>query len=152
MPPTTRCRRRRSAELHERFADWLAAHDLVEGAEIVGYHLEQAHGYRSELDSSDPAIEGLARRASDQLAAAGRGAVDRGDFNAARSLLRRAVDLLPERDESRLALAPELAEALAESGTRTRRWRVVSEARAALDPRTRAQATVMTATMALVGG
>ena len=33
LPKATR------AELHERFADWLAQHDLVESDEIVGYHL-----------------------------------------------------------------------------------------------------------------
>ena len=38
------------AELHERFAEWLSAHDLVESDEIVGYHLEQAHRYRVELE------------------------------------------------------------------------------------------------------
>ena len=46
LPKATR------AELHERFADWLSSHDLVEGDEIVGYHLEQAHRYRAELDGS----------------------------------------------------------------------------------------------------
>ena len=40
LPKATR------AELHERFADWLSQHDLVERDEIVGYHLEQAHRYR----------------------------------------------------------------------------------------------------------
>ena len=44
LPKATR------AELHERFADWLSTHELVERDEIVGYHLEQAHRYRSELD------------------------------------------------------------------------------------------------------
>jgi class 3 adenylate cyclase len=39
LPKATR------AELHERFADWLAQHDLVERHEILGYHLEQ-HRYR----------------------------------------------------------------------------------------------------------
>src|SRR6185369_1089118 len=41
LPKATR------AELHERFADWLATHQLVERNEIVGYHLEQAHRYRA---------------------------------------------------------------------------------------------------------
>ena len=54
LPKATR------AELHEQFADWLSTHDLVEGDEIVGYHLEQAHRYRSELDPEDPALHGLA--------------------------------------------------------------------------------------------
>ncbi len=39
------------ADLHERFADWLAEHgaDLVELDELLGYHLEQAHRFRQEL-------------------------------------------------------------------------------------------------------
>ena len=109
LPKATR------AELHERFADWLARHDLVEGDEIVGYHLEQAHLYRRELDSSDPALARLAARVSDHLAAAGRGAMDRGDFNAGRSLFRRASGILAEDDPRRSALAPDLALALWES-------------------------------------
>ncbi len=145
LPKVTR------AELHERFADWLSGHELVEGDEIIGYHLEQAHRYRSELDGSDPALDGLARRASDHLAAAGRGALDRGDFNAGRFLLRRAVDLLPEHDEARLALAPDFAASLFESGL-DQAWDVLSEARAAVDPETRARATVQMATWSLVGG
>ena len=84
LPKATR------AELHERFADWLAQHDLVESDEIVGYHLEQAHRYRLELDTGDPALAGLAERAAGALSAAGLGAMDRGDWVAARSLLRRA--------------------------------------------------------------
>ena len=106
LPKATR------AELHERFAEWLSGHDLVESDEIVGYHLEQAHRYRAELDGSDAALDGLARRASACLAAAGRGALERGDFNAGRSLFGRATSLLPEHDEARLALAPDYADAL----------------------------------------
>ncbi len=144
LPKATR------AELHERFADWLASHELIEGDEIVGYHLEQAHRYRAELDPGDSALAGLAGRASGNLADAGRGAFDRGDFNAGRSLLRRASALLPERDEARLALAPDFAVALFESGDDG--WTVLSEAAKAGDARTRARATVTMATWALVGG
>jgi class 3 adenylate cyclase len=145
LPKATR------AELHERFADWLSTHDLVEGDEIVGYHVEQAFRYRSELDGKDPMLGGLARRASHHLATAGRGALDRGDFNAGRSLLRRAVDLLPKGDEARLALAPDFSAALFESGM-DQAWDMLAEAQTALDPRTRARATVQMATWALVGG
>jgi class 3 adenylate cyclase/tetratricopeptide (TPR) repeat protein len=145
LPKATR------AELHEQFADWLSMHDLVEGDEIVGYHLEQAHRYRSELDGSDPMLDGLARRTSDHLGTAGRGALDRGDFNAGRSLLRRAVDLLAQGDEARLALAPDFSAALFESGI-DQAWDVLVEAQAAIDPRTRARAMVQMATWALVGG
>ena len=54
LPKATR------AELHERFADWLATHDLVERDEIVGYHLEQAHRYRAELAPDDSELADLA--------------------------------------------------------------------------------------------
>ena len=101
LPKATR------AELHEQFADWLSTHDLVEGDEIVGYHLEQAHRYRSELDGTDPALPELARRASDHLVSAGRAALDRERLQC------RAV-ALPARDRP----APERrrAKALAGSG------------------------------------
>jgi class 3 adenylate cyclase len=84
------------AELHERFADWLERHgDLVELDEIVGYHLEQAAGYRRELGR--PA-EDVAARAGDRLAAAGRRALWREDRRAARALLERALGLTrPQR-------------------------------------------------------
>ena len=134
------------AELHEQFADWLSTHDLVEGDEIVGYHLEQAHRYRAELDGSDAALDGLARRASAYLAAAGRGALERGDFNAGRSLFGRASILLPEDDEARLALAPDYADALLESNY-DEAWTLLSNAREAVDPGTRAHAAVSMATM-----
>jgi class 3 adenylate cyclase len=142
LPKATR------AELHERFAEWLSGHDLVESDEIVGYHLEQAHRYRAELDGSDAALDGLARRASARLAAAGRGALERGDFNAGRSLFGRATSLLPEHDEARLALAPEYADALFESNL-GEAWKALSQAREAVDPGTRAHAAV---SMATTGG
>jgi class 3 adenylate cyclase len=144
LPKATR------AELHERFADWLSRHDLVERDEIVGYHLEQAHRYRAELDAADLALDELARRASTHLADAGLGAVDRGDFNAGRSLLGRAAALLPEHDEARLALAPDLAGVLFETNADAA-WSVLSAASEASDPRTRARAMVAMATWALTG-
>ena len=51
LPKATR------AELHERFADWLAVNGtaLVELDEILGYHLEQAYRYREELGPLDDA-------------------------------------------------------------------------------------------------
>ena len=110
LPKATR------AELHEQFATWLSTHELVEGDELVGYHLEQAHRYRAEMNPGDEALPRLAARASERLAAAGTGALDRADFNAGVSLLRRASAVLPVGDQRRLALAPELAAALGESG------------------------------------
>ena len=79
------------AELHARFADWLETHaELVELDELVGYHLERAVGYRQELGQP---VDGLAERAGDRLAAAGRRALWREDRRTAHALLERALDL-----------------------------------------------------------
>jgi class 3 adenylate cyclase/tetratricopeptide (TPR) repeat protein len=85
--------KRLRASLHERLADWVerrAGDRLVEFEEIVGYHLEQAHGYRAELGGADA---GLAARAAARLAAAGRRALWRGDERAAANLLERSLTL-----------------------------------------------------------
>jgi class 3 adenylate cyclase/tetratricopeptide (TPR) repeat protein len=86
LPKTAR------TDLHQRFAAWLDQHGraLVALDEIVGYHLEQAAHYTQELGSRDHA---LAERAGDRLAAAGRLALWRGDYQAAAPLLERALDL-----------------------------------------------------------
>jgi len=104
------------AELHERFADWLATHDLVESDEIVGYHLEQAHRYRAELDAQDSALLGLGHRASDRLASAGAGAMDRGDWGAAQLFYERSRGLLFDDDARRSKVAFELTYVLLETG------------------------------------
>jgi class 3 adenylate cyclase len=89
LPKATR------AELHERFADWLEqnAPQLVELDEIVGYHLEQAYTYRSELGPLDDAARALAPRAAERLLAAAKRALDRSDLPAAQSLVPRSVAL-----------------------------------------------------------
>ena len=146
LPKATR------AELHERFADWLATHELVEGDEIVGYHLEQAHRYRSELDASDPELPRLAARVSVHLAAAGRGAMDRGDFDAGRSLFRRASTILAEDDPRRLALTPDLALALLESDDLEEAQAALGRARLSADPVIAATATVVENSFDFFGG
>jgi class 3 adenylate cyclase len=80
------------ADLHERFATWLAERvgNLVEPTEILGFHLEQAAGYKAELGQTDPE---LATRATGYLATAGRRALWRGDKRAAAPLLERALNL-----------------------------------------------------------
>jgi class 3 adenylate cyclase/tetratricopeptide (TPR) repeat protein len=95
LPKATR------AELHERYAAWLQGRDnqLVELDELVGHHLEQAVRYGHELGRSET---GLATRAGEQLAAAGIRAASRSDYPASRTLLTRALELLP-RDHSRRA-------------------------------------------------
>jgi len=107
------------SDLHERFADWLetALGDrLDEYLPILAYHLEQAARYRRELDATDPSLSGLAHRAAGQLAAAGEGALDRGDFIASANLLGRAVALLDTDDPQALAMRLTLGEALAWEG------------------------------------
>jgi class 3 adenylate cyclase/tetratricopeptide (TPR) repeat protein len=139
------------AELHERFADWLSTHDLVEGDEIVGYHLEQAHRYRSELDESDPRLGELGGRAAEHLTAAGNGAMDRGDWAAARTLLRRARALLPPGDDRRALLAPELSIALQETGEADEALAAAEEASRANNPIARARGMVALADLAVLG-
>jgi class 3 adenylate cyclase/tetratricopeptide (TPR) repeat protein len=126
------------ADLHESFAEWLEQHgaELVEVDEILGYHLEQAWRYRSELGApTDPELMAAARK---RLEAASRRALLRSDYTAALNLIDRALALVPP-GEIELALeidrldalffggqarvgyvsAGELAERAASSGHRT---------------------------------
>ena len=106
------------AELHERFATWLermAGDRAAEYDEILGYHLEQAQRYQSELGRSSDA-QRLAALAGARLAAAGSRAQARGDMPAAVGLLTRATRLLPAEDSGRLLLLSELAAAFIEAG------------------------------------
>jgi predicted ATPase len=113
--------KRTRAELHERFVDWAEPINRergreIEFEEILGYHLEQAHRYRSELGPIDAPARALGLRASTKLASAGRRAFGRGDAPAAANLLQRAVAVLPELDPIRVELLTELAEAEIEQG------------------------------------
>jgi class 3 adenylate cyclase/tetratricopeptide (TPR) repeat protein len=104
------------AALHERYADWLeqrAGDRVGEYHEILGYHLEQAHGYRVELGTADPA---LAARAGHHLGAAGRRAAGRSDYPTAESLLGRAGLLLAPDDLERLGLMRSYAWVIAQVG------------------------------------
>ncbi|MDP9284939.1 MAG: hypothetical protein M3P41_08320 [Actinomycetota bacterium] len=103
------------AELHERFADWLAEHgrDLVELDEILGYHLEQACRFRAELGVADDGS--LAVAALRRLEAAGRRALLRDDVPAAVNLLQRALALVPS-DRFETILEVDLLEAVFVSG------------------------------------
>jgi class 3 adenylate cyclase/tetratricopeptide (TPR) repeat protein len=136
LPKATR------AELHEHFADWLSTQGLVEGDEIVGYHLEQAHRYRQELDAEDPSLDRLAARAAERLVSAGTAAMDRGDWNATRSLLRRARALLPEGSDARAELGPDLFLALLETGEAEEADAIAAEATNARDPVLRARGAI----------
>jgi class 3 adenylate cyclase/tetratricopeptide (TPR) repeat protein len=107
------------AELHERFADWLAealGDGRADGDEIVGYHLEQAFRYRAELGPVDARARQLADRAARLLIAAGRRAQERSDVAATVNLYGRAAKLLEPDDTTRVAILPELGRALSENG------------------------------------
>ena len=89
------------AELHEAFADWLESNArLVEQDEIVGYHLEQAARYRTELDPDDAGAVELAQRAAERLGAAGISAFDRTDLHATRNL---SIERAPSWTKARCA-------------------------------------------------
>jgi class 3 adenylate cyclase/tetratricopeptide (TPR) repeat protein len=118
------------ADLHERFADWLARRP-GEWDEIVGYHLEQAYHLRARLGTLGEAPANLAARAGERLGSAGRRALGLGDMPAALTLLGRAADLLPEASSERLQLLPALAEAARETGDLVRANDILREATAA---------------------
>ena len=105
LPKATR------ADLHEQFAYWLEKHggQLVELDEILGYHLEQACRYRSELGAAENAV--LKEQARGRLTAAARRAWLRGDVQAVVNLVERAIALVPE-DEIDLKLELQLLDAL----------------------------------------
>jgi class 3 adenylate cyclase/tetratricopeptide (TPR) repeat protein len=113
--------KRARANLHERFVAWAEPVNRERGREaefeeILGYHLEQAVRYRSELGPLDASGKELAIRAAKKLESAGRRAISRGDIPAAANLLRRATTLLEPDSEARIGLAIELAYVLLEDG------------------------------------
>jgi class 3 adenylate cyclase/tetratricopeptide (TPR) repeat protein len=124
------------AALHEQFAAWLDAHvHLVEQDEIAGYHLEQAARYREEIGSPDAAV---AEEAFRRLAAAGQAALGRSDWNGARSLIRRAVALLPVGHQARADVLPDYYFTLIESADWDGARVVVAELQGSQDERARA--------------
>ncbi|HYM64100.1 MAG TPA: hypothetical protein VES61_05420 [Gaiellaceae bacterium] len=119
------------ADLHERLATWFERLDMsrsLQHDEIVGYHLEQAFRYKTELGPANAETELLARSAGERLAAAGRRAYLRGDTPATVNLLGRAGDLLPARYPGRLELLPDLGAALMEAGDLERASILLDEA------------------------
>ncbi|MDX2380831.1 MAG: AAA family ATPase, partial [Acidimicrobiia bacterium] len=96
----------RRADLHLRVAEWIeevGASDAAEQQVTIGYHLEQAHDYRTQLDIADEETVAIGRRAAQMLGAAAARALERDDVAAAGSLAVRAVARLDadatERDE-----------------------------------------------------
>lgn len=138
------------AALHERLADWIEARSggrAGEFAEILGFHLEQAHRALLELGPTTERAEALGRRAGAALGSAGERAYDRGDMTGAVSLLSRASDVLPQDDPTRLKLLPRLAFALMETGDFGSLQAVVAElgqaATASGDPGLQAHAVIL---------
>ena len=118
---TTACSSATRANLHERFANWAEQVNRdrqreTEYEEILGYHLEQAYRYLFQLGPIDDHARTIGERAAAKLAATGRRAFERGDMAAAANLLERATSLLEPLDPRRLALFPELGEALLQIG------------------------------------
>ncbi len=103
--------KRRRADLHVAYADWLFGREDPGSAadEIVGYHLEQAYEYRSQLGrAGDDRHRELAARASGHLSDAGRRALATGDRGGASNLLERAVALRTKTDPDRAGLLIDL--------------------------------------------
>ena len=110
------------------WADGVNREGGVEYEEILGYHLEQAHRYLSELGPLDERGRAIGVDASSRLALSGQRAFARGDVPAAANLLGRAVALLPENDPARLELLPDFGEALLQVGRFDEAQAVLDEA------------------------
>jgi class 3 adenylate cyclase/tetratricopeptide (TPR) repeat protein len=111
--------KRARATFHVRFVEWADSVNREGGTEyeeILGYHLEQAHRYLSELGPLDDHGRSLGADGSRRLASAGRRAFARGDVPAAANLLGRSAALLPEDSAPRLELLPDHGEALLQLG------------------------------------
>jgi DNA-binding SARP family transcriptional activator len=114
------------AELHEHAADSLDRRNAVD--ELVGFHLEQAYVYRTEVGRIDDRARRLARGAGDRLDRAGIRAWKRADAPAAVNLLTRATDLLPREDPRRRELLCELGIAARNAGHQDEFVRFLEEA------------------------
>jgi tetratricopeptide (TPR) repeat protein len=113
--------KRARASMHVDFVRWSdeVNADCDRGREfeaILGYHLEQAYRYLSELGPIDPVGAAIGSDGAQRLASAGHRAFGRGDMHAAVNLLRRSTALLPETHPDRLRLMPDLGEGLMQLG------------------------------------
>jgi len=98
--------KRRRADLHLLFADWLEEKlgpALAEASEIVGYHLEQVSMLRGELGPLDDETRAVGGRAAATLDRAGRRGLSRGDAAVALNLFTRAAALAPD-EEARIEI------------------------------------------------
>ena len=97
------------AGLHELHVGWLeakAGERAGEYDEIIGYHLEQAFRYHTDLGTLDGDSGALGRRAAERLGTAGRRAFLRSDALAGVNLISRAVAMLSPADPLRVDLVP----------------------------------------------
>jgi tetratricopeptide (TPR) repeat protein len=120
--------KRTRGDLHEQYAHWLeekAGGWEIGYEEVLGYHFEQAYRYGAELGIANDAV-GV--RAGRLLASAGRRALGRSDMAAAKGLLSRAAELLPEDDPERIERLIGLGVALRELGEFERAAEVNDEA------------------------
>jgi DNA-binding SARP family transcriptional activator len=113
------------AELHRRHAEWLGAQADAQD-ELIGYHLEQAAAFLSELGTPS---HDVAAAAGHRLGAAGIRAWKQGDAKTANPLFERAIALLPEAEPYRLELMCELGQTLRLGGRFERAEAVLTEAR-----------------------
>ena len=140
--------KRARADFHERFVVWADEVNRDRGAEfeeILGYHLEQAWTYLSELGPLDDRGRALGEDGARRLASAGRRAFARGDVPAAANLLGRAAALLPADHPERLRILPEHGEALLLTGRFDEASSVLEEVigKAAAAPADAARATLI---------
>jgi class 3 adenylate cyclase/tetratricopeptide (TPR) repeat protein len=140
------------ATLHERFVTWAERVNKERGRElefeeILGYHLEQAYQYRTDLGVIDAAAIRIAEQAATKLGSAGRRASSRGDATAAAGLLNRAARVLPDDSTVRVEFLTEAAEASIEAGSfdiaRTAIDEATSAAASLGDARLQARAAMM---------
>jgi tetratricopeptide (TPR) repeat protein len=137
------------AELHEGFADWLERGESPYD-EIIGYHLEQAHLYRAQLQPPDEGLRVLGERAGRRLAQAGRRALTRGDPASAVNLFERARPLLRDSPE-KFSMSVELAQGMRGvgdlEGANLLLGETIAQARARGDERTEWLATLAEASL-----
>jgi len=118
------------AQLHEQFANWLEEtfpERLPEYEEIIGYHLEQARGYRTSLGPVGDSERALGLRAATHLASAARRAQTRGDAPGSINLAERALALTPDDWDERAEMLVRLSDQLYELGDFQRSIEVARE-------------------------
>lgn len=130
--------KRARANLHLEFVRWAdrASADSERGLEfeaILGYHLEQAHRYLSELGPLDKQGMVIGCDAARRLSSAAKRALARGDMHAAANLFQRATALLPGDDPQRIELLPDYGETLMSLGDFAQARSVLAEAGLAAD-------------------